>query len=227
MKKQMLTLALSLLSFSGAMWAHLDIAALDTFAQEQNYGPIRDVVYAAHNLPIPDQQRLMSWMRNKSEEGHAPIMYFYVRGLKKGNFANFSEQVIIEALKYMYICLVRIWQDESCVTGLQPGRVYKLFRKRFGSKLFAELEVSSLMRQAALGQARAWFETRMSYSDLPDPYWVVFCEDRTTFSWHMTFNLVDQAMVSKLFKPFLLAATNPRRVAAEDHFKRGCFNFMA
>ncbi len=224
-----LSLALITLCFGRTVHAELNIAELNSFARRQNYGPIRDIAYNVQSLSILQQQQFAQWMLLKADEGHAPIMYFYVRGLSKSNFANYAEPVIIEALKYMYICLVRIWQDESCLVEVQPGRVYKLFRERYGNKLFANVDTSSAMQQAAIGQAREWFRTRKLHSALPPPYWVAFCEDRWTFSWHMTFNPVDWPESSQLFiAPGMLACHNTRQVSVEDHFnERGGFNFMA
>ena len=223
MLKKALALALTTLCLSHVVHADIDFAALDAYANAQNYGPIRDLVYNAPSLQTIDQMQLQQWLRDKSDAGHVPMMYFLVRSFYLANFNGYDPVTIQEALKYRYISLVRIVQDEHCRKGGPKNEVYHLYNKRYEKKFFANVPVNSVMRNTAVEEMHEWFKRWGTFQELPAPYWVGFVEAGAWYESHICRYLpVDVARAKNDFLDYT-EDYNPR-VKGFQNFQKGNFN---
>ncbi len=215
--RSLLSISSIALCLSNPLSAGLNIPALNAYANVQDYGPIRDIVYDAESLSYDEQRGLVTWLREKADEGHAPMMYFLVRNLYKRNFNGHDHATIVEALKYSYISLVRIYQDESCRISGPSCFVHDLFKKRYDEKFFTKVNIDSETRQDAINAMLEWFIRFDECSTLPAPYWVAFVA-RSWFTMHM-FNYmpVDVAHVAYLFERHDTPIDNPRYKALEEY----------
>ena len=98
--------------YTTSAFALFDEQTFDNYAAIQNYAPIRDAVYDLDKLSSEDQMKLNLWVKRKAFEGHVPLMYFFVRTAAKSRFNNFDPSVIVDALTFCALSLIRIWQHE-------------------------------------------------------------------------------------------------------------------
>ncbi len=221
-----LLVALFTLCISNTSYAVLNFLILNEYAKTQDYGSIRNVVYDAESLPKHEQMQLVEWLREKANEGHAPMMYFFVRHAYKTNFDTHNPDAIEEALVYSYASLVRIMQDESCRIAGPRRQVHDLFQNRYDKKFFASVPIDSHMRKRALGRMQELFKTWGAFSGLPAPYWVAFVESAGYFDfWHLfNYKQVDAPAVRYLFELYDHPINNPR-VLAYQAYCAGSFKF--
>ncbi len=183
MAKYFLALTIIMMSFVHESCAEIDRINLDKWVITQDYTPIRDYIYGIGRYDIADQYKLIYWLKEKADEGHAPLMYFLVRYWIGQLNVGFISQVcdpfkIEDALVYNMLSLIRIKQDCYCFRRADNVlHVHEYFARRYKNVLFKRILITPEIYRFALDRVKLWFKDKDLYEDLPSPQWVENCKE--------------------------------------------------